>query len=860
MKQNDQTIEFKDQIDYLNTLPIKPLSNIIFLGTVSFAKTALSVLKKADKLSKRVKFNFLDLDCSGTKYFENEMRNEIEKYSIDGTTVVVGQVANGGELPPDKKALFNWLENLTLSCEQYDCVIVQHSTYKFIDGGISLIYGVLTRLISQDGIAWCVICDNGCSLVRRYKKYQIEQHSSNIKIRHFAGSFVVAMRSLFDKVTVVNERYRKTTKSTNCVNSNNPLVCSFEQATSMLRNQKCDNDDLICLQEQHIFIQNSSTSNYIEEESLQAAHALAECVIVLENICTDLRVHSAVIAETSQSTFWQSEDAFVPLDSHKGIKLIRHGFEEAPCFSSVMTHSNPTDCVCMLYSRRFFVDHAVYDTSTTSPRLYAFLRTSSIAPSGLTHALSGDPEYIKSDINCKINMESWSSEKPQLDLTSAATILTWDLAVGANLLSNDGYLQDKDPLLNSRCGLFITLSTSPQAIETIGYAIGHIKSILTQHLAQQIYQVAQERLQIAEKAEQMMTLMQLPLHRISEALQSMHSDTQELKSILYEPFDILYRSYALICNLFDEGETIGINSHLELHIQHNPKEYKETGELRALACLLFCRCCGVDLGAKLRSIRTLSAFSKAVVEQLKRLEFKKGFADTIYGLYFVCDIKNFNEILTADEYQLGKMVTNLKEALFLPFKAGESNWPGIALELLFCSHKQAILELRAAWLIIMPEWTPVRYSTVLSFLSKLKAEYLSRGAGRIVRRVQVEQYTNIVNKEIGASIQVSFAGSPLFDPTKNTRKNVCDRIRSIISMPRDWRMEHTNVGNFMAPFYEISSELLGIGSDWKPTKLLNDEILKVVSLRGKRQFRITVDDDLLCHGTTISLLWEDLSI
>ena len=202
MKKTDQYYDLQAQIDYLSTLQIKPFRSILFLGSSAFAKVALSVLKRSNKLGRRVHINVFDLNSASIKCFKKDLQNKIEAFASEGIKLAIGQVVYGVELPTDKKPLYDLLENLALTGEQYDCVIVQHSTYKIIDGGIDLVYGLLTRLVRQDGIAWCVIWDKECDLVRLYKERQFEKQPSDSLGICFAGTFVVAMKALFDNVVM----------------------------------------------------------------------------------------------------------------------------------------------------------------------------------------------------------------------------------------------------------------------------------------------------------------------------------------------------------------------------------------------------------------------------------------------------------------------------------------------------------------------------------------------------------------------------------------------------------------------------------------------------------------------------------
>lgn len=80
------------------------------------------------------------------------------------------------------------------------------------------------------------------------------------------------------------------------------------------------------------------------------------------------------------------------------------------------------------------------------------------------------------------------------------------------------------------------------------------------------------------KYEKMLRLMEKPLSRVTDAMQVVQSDFQELRAILYEPQRGIFAAQKNISPLFVKGEVIENPSGAPTTIQHEPKDYENGGK------------------------------------------------------------------------------------------------------------------------------------------------------------------------------------------------------------------------------------------------------------------------------------------
>lgn len=85
-----------------------------------------------------------------------------------------------------------------------------------------------------------------------------------------------------------------------------------------------------------------------------------------------------------------------------------------------------------------------------------------------------------------------------------------------------------------------------------------------------------------EKNKQMMDLLYKPLQGLTDALQRVQEDSQQLRSILYDPHRAIFSAASKVRQYFTEGERISIGP-VQWKIAHTPNHYKD---IRSIACTL----------------------------------------------------------------------------------------------------------------------------------------------------------------------------------------------------------------------------------------------------------------------------------
>ncbi|MFZ4857809.1 MAG: class I SAM-dependent methyltransferase [Desulfuromonadaceae bacterium] len=870
-----------DQCAFLKQTLVKPVRRMLDIGAGEglFTATVLEILLQTGKLVGTLELHVLEAENRLWDICQTRLETTRSLLHDAGITLKVLRITEVQTLPRDTYELFGALERLKKAENfRYDLIVASHVSYYFHDGGIDFAYGVITRLLAKNGLAWFVVRDRNCPFYKLRKKLLLERGIPDINHHQFADSFISSLKSLFEGVRTTSR-----TMTLNLVDVSPEVRCRTieyltwldglgdNELSNFFDEQNGDVNNLE-FREQHIWLFGSDKVTTENEDSrLQAAHALARCLNSIREICPDADVISASLAEIvpfecndevgcPQHGFIQEDhDKPIPL---KGFGLIRYGFDGGS-FNGIdlgVLDRYFREHTSFLYYPRFYIDHtstcpvqADYQLSfhtTDETGLDGF-----ITPSCYTTRLGRlEPVDLQTTVlersTFHAALTAWNKLTGDFYLTDKTYDSSpglWTFAVGAHLLPGGAFSFDDDVNLNSRCGLFLTIATQLNFRQLSGYVVGHIKTVLTQYLAQKVYLLAQDRLKQAEKASQLVRLLQGPLNGITTALDAMQRDAQELKAVLYEPSEALFRSYSRISHLFAEGGQETISNVCSITLHHAPEKYADNDELRALLCLILCKCCGCD-----KEMYGSSSFLELIersLHTLSRIESEPTLQPMSKELQKLSGIGAFKEIRNLEAGQLCRAVANLKNALFTPFKLDSPLWPGVALSLIF-SRSTPLSETRLADIKMRPEWTPLRYSTVLNFLIKVVAEFHYRAdrATRTIERVTVD----VANDDC-RRIVIVFGGRYLKkgDAPRNQLKA---RLMEVLAFPRDWRINHATVGDFMTPFVELASHLLGIGTVWRAVEPEEDQLLQVVA--HSRRFTLSVSYDSMLVISTMSLVWE----
>jgi hypothetical protein len=879
------------QRDFIRDNFAKPVSRILDIGAGEgiFTETALILLLQAGKLAPRVSLRVLEESDKLWGMCEVRLCSVATQLALKGVKFTFSRVTEPQKLRRDQNELFDDFDCLQSNESTFQLVIASHVTYYFHDGGIDFAYGLITRMLAPEGHAWFVVRDRNCPFYRIRKMLLVEKGVPDVNTQQFADSFIFGLKTLFQGIKsnrrdLFLDLHKAKPGEQKKVLEYLTWLDNFGKDEIRQFMETCYDPSTgqtvypnLGFSEQHIWICNSDKSRnvvrYKEAERLQAAHTLSRCLNSIWEIAPDASCQLVSLAEITpsggngaarQEKEFIQEDKSSPI-SFSGFNLKLFGFKNIPASASV---SDPLERyfrkhTSFLYYPRFYIDHV--SVCPLKKDRSAHFHTV------MEQQLSGDTECSDSYVtdtggDTKVEIEKHVLENSTFENALADWVkLTgdyyisepeaadrWTFAVGTHLLPGGGFHFFDDPQLNSRCALFLTVSTSCDFGRLSSYVVGHIKTILTQYLAQKVYQVAQDRLRKAEKAEQLIHLMQRPLVELSNALDGMQRDTQELKSILYEPSEALFSSYSRISHLFEQGRRVELSEHLQVVVQHSADQYRSNEELRAVLCYVICCCYGKD--KQLSRSESLSSLTLAAVSILSDLQQQQSLKSITRGIRFLTGMVDLSGLMSCERAKLVSLLESFKDALFTPFKLDSDKWPGIAMALLFENCPDAISSMRSQTLEMPPAFTPIRYSTVLSFLSKVHYEYSQRP-----EKPGVLYSLNFYCKEGQTVIEATFRGRTLFDNRKAANPgHVRQQMEQLLAVPRDWRIDHTNVGDFMASFVTLATSLLGIGTAWHPMKARENELLRLVSASDSRSFSLSIDDCDRPVTSTLRMLWSDL--
>lgn len=872
-----------EQLAFLKGMDCEPIERILDIGSGegTFTETALTLLFQAGRLAPSVHVDIVEQVDELWDVCERRLSSCAERLASQGIELSFCRVLSPRQIPQNQEELFSAFDLMYRECGVYPLIIASHVTYYFHDGGIDFAYALLTRMLAYGGYAWFVVRDRNCPFYRLRKKMLVEKGLPDINTHQFADSFLNSLKALFPGVSSNRRDFQLKLTEYNkkrCQRTIEYLtwLVGLEQSeiNQFLMHENRDGNRFspnLGFSEQHIWIRNSgSMSQSREKERLPATHAISRCLNSLWEIVPDLTPVSVSLAEIAPSSDlkeqgkpdnagkYVQEDHARPM-AFPGFHLVRFGFEDSAgntSFNNLLDEYFQTH-TSFLYYPRFYIDHtslcpetraeAYYHTVVRTGEYHSDIPDSYVCRSGDESEFPVSPSIISNSTFSKA-LEAWGKLTEDYYISEKKTAGLWSFAVGTHLLPGGAFRFEDDPHLNSRCAIFITAVTDSDFGRLSGYAVGHIKTILTQYLAQKVYKDVHDRLKEAEKAAQVMRLMQRPLEDLAAALDSMQRDTQELKSILYEPSEALFKGYSRISHLFEQGRKVAISNALQVTIQHSASGYREAAEARALLCQIICRCCGKD--RDLETAETFVSYAQRAVSILTDMERQTAFSSIVRGIKFLCDIEEFSELMQIDLERLHSILDSFKYALFTPFKLDSRSFHGIALALLFEACPGATRGIRDARLTVQPEWVPLRYSSILSFLSKVHFEYLHRSKGNDC----LESLRFLKHPE-GGGIELLLRGRPMFEKNAAGPNLVRQRMSQLVFMPRDWRIDHANVGDFMASFVALASSLLGIGDAWTAEETADDDLLLLLSQDRKRYFRLSIQDDRKKCLARVTITW-----
>lgn len=402
--------------------------------------------------------------------------------------------------------------------------------------------------------------------------------------------------------------------------------------------------------------------------------------------------------------------------------------------------------------------------------------------------------------------------------------------------------------------------------------------------------LAQERrIEALEKHKQMLELLSDPLHRLSESLESMQNDAQELRAILYDPPQTLFKTHQLIAPLFDEGREIDVTDSIKVRAAHKPSDYdgshgwesdgtdghrsQQTGAM--VLAVALCRIFGVE-----GCLGEAGDFQEVLKKARHELDQKSGrpaYGDLRHALLSLWrkgpdpkgGLGGLLETAGRDFPAHGAdMLEWLKRVIVDPFKADAEKWYVLALEVALRPYwkdggAKEVQKEGGGWRrgdarLALRGATPARYSSVLDFLIQLSSSRDSRRLDGV--RVALEE-----SRPDGdcAVCRLEFSegfedGRPLEEDVRILR----DLLDPVLAGLRDWRLSGSPVGNWRGPFVDLANRLLGVRNsrgrqigearggglgrwEWEAVTVEAEDVKSVMRLRSGagRTFGVRIWDD-----------------
>lgn len=395
---------------------------------------------------------------------------------------------------------------------------------------------------------------------------------------------------------------------------------------------------------------------------------------------------------------------------------------------------------------------------------------------------------------------------------------------------------------------------------------------------------------INEKYRQMLELLATPLGNLSNALGEMQRDTQELRAVLYDPSKALFHSAPLLADLFEEDKLINVSQHLRVMVSHqvtgysvdahndseSPRKRRETKvNGRVILALALCRIYGCT--EVLSSARKSQAAITLAAQELRDRATKSAFGDLTEDLEWLLGTTFWEKLENDDP---SGALGNLKLALFDPFKLSARNWhPKVfALAALHYAADPSQFGESGDGEYTMPaDWSPIAVHTALSFVMDICAEAHARRTGpREVKSIVFEKDSK-PETEIGGvttpatpatffRIKCVFSGTYLKNRTEGEKRG-WERLKTLIENhvlqadTRDWRISESRAGNFIKPYLDLSSRILGFGVDWTlmDSSARSAILFRIKNQSSTRSFSVSLNLPSPEKATEVWLSWEPIT-
>ena len=221
-----------------------------------------------------------------------------------------------------------------------------------------------------------------------------------------------------------------------------------------------------------------------------------------------------------------------------------------------------------------------------------------------------------------------------------------------------------------------------------------------------------------------------------------------------------------------------------------------------------CRIFGIE--RQLRSAQDLQELRLLAKIALKKAKLP-AFAELTNDVLWLAGKRDNDNIVEFPDFDWDKnlkvFLENLKAVAFTPFKVDADSWHPRAIELALRPWKVAPTYEGAddSGVVQFSGFagrSPLPYSELLDFLIKLSSSKSSRKPVKCVVASETQQQATRY------TVKVTFSSS--FDANENAIERLRNLIAPVLAGLREWRLHGSALGNWQAPFVEMSNRLLGI--------------------------------------------------
>ena len=762
------------------------------------------------------------------------------------------------ELPKDREHLLlfadRWKEGLSKAgTPLYDLLIGSHVTYYFDNAGADLAYALGSRLLTSAGHSWFVVRDRDCPFYRYRDNLLVRSHLSDIHRDCFSDSFLDRLRCMVpDLGGAIPSIYTQQRTLALDVTGDAPALVSYlmwlsglspEQISEAAKEGSRDRG----FAETHIWVSQITPIKKRESHVLTEIDIIGRCIDLLRRAAPDLQTHRVFLAsvEPKGSTPNAEPVAAADIEKARPFKTFALWSVGYACKFPISGDADLLDKfftknTSFLFYPRFYHDYGVNCPNPTSvwtdyslvEKLDGEPRYKSPTGYPLRYIETGTrknfpPTIAEPNPSPETQMPAFSEshsdwvEKQSAHYCKEPTpggnpASMWSICVGCNILPDFRHVISTDQMLNSCCALFLTVSTEGKLKELAPRFVGQVKARLAQWIAEALYERLQERMDELKKQAQMLELMQRPLRRISEALSTMQSDTQELRALMFEPEESLFASFSQIAPFFVEGQPLSIDlaNQGRIDIHHSPDDYTDTELPIVLACVLCAVFGELDRLKPLRRASLVLAVAAGVLDDVSEKSATSGLAADLKWLVGLTDgagnpdpQRSLSSLLSGSTRSEQTMaLTYIKQALFSPFKTGASAWDPIAFRLLARHAKLggSILNetlLGSAYLRLPT--SPVSYAAVLAFVRDIAVALTT--ASRKVTSLAWFNSSGVKECVMTFSTTIPTKGQDGID-----RSRLAEVLEDVSRCPREWRIQDANYGDTTRPFVYLVNKVLGL--------------------------------------------------